>query len=87
MGVDNEFRNTKPSYVHELPQFRGAPFFIRKFNNDTSLTAEQLRQEESDLISTLYSDMSKIPSSYHISDYYRLCGGQKLVSYWLKLRY
>ena len=87
MDGDKKIRSTKSKYVHELLQFRGAPFFIRKFNNDTSLTAEQLRQEESDLISTLYSDMSKIPSSYHISDYYRLCGGQKLVSYWLKLRY
>ena len=80
MGVDNESRNIKPRYVHELPQFRGAPFFMRKFNNDTNLTAEQLRQEESNLISTLYSDMSKMHSSYHISDYYRLCGGQKLES-------
>ena len=75
-----KFRNAKLKYVNELPQFRGAPFFIRKFNNDTDLTAEQLRQEESDLISTLYSDMSKIHSGFHISDYYRLCEGQKLVS-------
>ena len=81
MDGDKKFQKTSIKYVHELPQFRGAPFFVRKFNNDTNLTAEQLRKEEGDLISTLFSDMSKIHSGYHISDYYRLCGGQKLVSY------
>ena len=85
--VDGNVESKEYKYVYDLPQFKGAPFFIRKFNNDTHLTAEQLRREEHELLSTLYSDISDVRYSRHISDYYRLCGGKQLVSCFISIRF
>ena len=45
------------------------------------LTAKQLRSEEWEMASTLFSDVSKINWQYHVADFYRLCGGHQLVSF------
>ena len=74
--VENEgFR-----YIFDLPQYGGGQFFIRKFDNDPNLTAEQLRHEEYEMTSKLLSDASKINWQYHVADFYKLCGGRPLVS-------
>ena len=68
-------------YIFDLPQYGGGQFFIRKFNNDPNLTAEQLRREEYEMTSKLLSDASKVNWQYHVADFYKLCGGRQLVSH------
>ena len=67
-------------YIFDLPQYGGGQFFIRKFDNDPNLTAEQLRREEYEMTSKLLSDASKVNWQYHVADFYKLCGGRPLVS-------
>ena len=66
-------------YLHELPE--GERFFIRKFADNEELTAKQLRAEEYQLTSRLYSTPLNVEWHYHVRDFYALCGGWKLVRY------
>ena len=53
-------------------------FFIRKFNNDFSLTGKKLRQEEWEQFRHRYS--SELPMlHHHIRDYHTVCRGEKLM--------
>ena len=69
----SKFKDKEYEFLRELV---GAQFFVRRFNNDTNLTAERLRLEEEKIVSSLYSNALS-----HKSDYHRLCGGHKLVGY------
>ena len=54
-------------------------FFIRKFNNDISLSGKKLRQEEWEQFRQRYSSESPM-FHHHIRDYHTVCRGEKLVS-------
>ena len=54
-------------------------FFIRKFNNDISLSGKKLRQEEWEQFRHRYSSENPM-FHHHIRDYHTICRGEKLVS-------
>ena len=78
--ISSRIKDEGFKYIFDLPQHGGGQFFIRKFDNDPNLTAEQLRREEYEMTSKLLSDASKINWQYHVADFYKLCGGRQLVS-------
>ena len=69
-------------YTHDLPS--PEDFFIRKFNNDNTLTSEMLRQEESMVESKLFSfqepeNQYSMIKFTRIRDFSTLCRGGTLV--------
>ena len=71
-----------PTYTQQLPS--PEEFFVRKFGNDINVTSKQLRIEEAELESKLFSlrePASKrwIQNFTRIRDYFTLCRGGTLV--------
>ena len=74
---------TDPIYTQQLPS--PEEFFVRKFGNDINVTSKQLRIEEAELESKLFSlqePESKrwIQNFTRIRDYLTLCRGGTLVN-------
>ena len=65
------------TYSHTLHE--GDAFFVRKFNGDSSITSKQLREEEYELASGLYSSDDQY-WHHHIRDFFSLCRGENVVS-------
>lgn len=73
------------NFVAPLPGLGWSPhpnehFFLRRFNNASTITGAQLRREEEKMFRLRYS----AEESYyhmHIRDYHRLCRGDSIVNY------
>ena len=77
-----EMMMNTPVYTQDLPSPEN--FFIRKFNGDKNLTSKELRIEEAELESKLFSliepeNEHRIQNFTRIRDYLSLCRGRKLV--------
>ena len=71
-----------PVYTQDLPSPEN--FFIRKFNGDKNLKSKELRIEEAELESKLFSliepeNEHRIQNFTRIRDYLSLCRGRTLV--------
>ena len=56
-----------------------ADFFVRKFNNDSSLTSQHLRKEEKDMEQTLLSSSALKDVRHRFRDFSAICRGEILV--------
>ena len=71
-----------PIYTQQLPS--PEEFFVRKFDNDINVTSKQLRMEEAELESKLFSlqepeSQRWIQNFTRMRDYLTLCRGGNLV--------